>query len=115
MLKANKLLYYGYLHMIEFSYSDNFHSSHSVKIQERRVYTHMVIIIEKVHNNLIINVYLGYGVGPHGYQGIIHVFWYPPAVNWDKLRQPHLKEFRISLVFNVRVNYQFTILLQGMK
>ena len=50
------LLYYGYLHMIEFSEFDNFHGSHSVAIREQRVSTCMTIIIGKVRNDLLIRV-----------------------------------------------------------
>ena len=49
--------------MIEFGKFDILHCSHSAGIQERMVYTHMAIIIRKVHNNLSIHVRLGYDVG----------------------------------------------------
>ena len=58
------LLYYSHLHMIKFSENDVFHGSHSVGIQEQKVYTHMVIVIKKVCNDLFIHVQFGYNVRP---------------------------------------------------
>lgn len=84
-------LYYSYLHMIEFSEFDNYHGSHSIGIQERRVYTHMVIIIGKVRNDLLIRVRLGYDVGPRGWLGVTHVLWYPPIANRNEPRESRLK------------------------
>ena len=63
-----------FLHTIEFSEFDDLHGSHSVGIWEQKVYTHMAIIIGKVHNDLLIHVWLGYDKGPQGWLGITHVF-----------------------------------------
>ena len=41
------LLYYGYLHKIEFHEFGDLNDSHSVGMRERRVYTHIAIIIER--------------------------------------------------------------------
>ena len=67
------LLHYGYLHMIEFSEYDELYGSHSARIQEQMVYTHMAIIIGKVRNDLLIHVRLGYDMGPRGWPGVIHI------------------------------------------
>ena len=58
------LVYYDYLHMIKFSEFDDLYDSHSAEIEERNVYTHIVIIIKKVHNDLFIHVRLGNDMGP---------------------------------------------------
>ena len=49
--------------MIEFSEFDDLHRSHSVRIQKQRIYTYIVIIIGKVHNDLSISGLSGYDVG----------------------------------------------------
>ena len=49
--------------MIEFGKFDILHCSNYAGIQERMVYTHMVIIIKKIHNDLFIHVRLDYDVG----------------------------------------------------
>ena len=59
--------------MIEFSKFDDVHGSHSVRIQKRRVYRHMAIIIRKVRNDLLIRIRLGYDVGPQGWLGVTHI------------------------------------------
>ena len=50
--------------MIEFRVFDDFHGPHSIEIQERIVYIHLVIIIEKVRNDLFIRDRFSYEVGP---------------------------------------------------
>ena len=97
------LLYYGYLHMIEFNEFDDLHDSHSVGMQERRVYLHMVIIIRKVRDDLFIRVRLSYNMGPRGSLGVTNVLWYHFIANRNEPRESHLKELRISLALSLGV------------
>ena len=61
----------------------------------------MVIIIGKIHNDLLIRVRLGYNVGPRDWLGVIHVLWNLPIVNRDEPRESHLNELIINLALSV--------------
>ena len=89
--------------MIELSEFDISHGSHLVGIQERTVYTYMVIIIGKVRSDLINHIRLGYDMGPWGWLGVTHVLWYRLIASRDEPRESCLKELRISLIWSVKV------------